>query len=438
MQQIIHGDNLEVMRDIPSNSIDLVYIDPPFFSGRNYAVVFDDEEEIRQFEDRWKKGKSGKYSKDIDVYLNWMEPRIKEIHRILKKTGSFYLHCDKHASHYLKIMCDEVFGYNRFVNEIIWHYGLGGSGGNNYFRQKHDNILMYRKSSKFTFNFVRGKITKAQIAKYCHTDSKGKYMMSGTKKYYLKGGPKLDDVWNIQNISPTAKERLGYPTQKPEALLERIIKSSSNEGDVILDAFCGCGTTLAVAAKLKRNFIGIDVSYVACELMAKRINIDCTKGHHKVFFPTSKGLKALKKKEPKKWDWGKLDGLPTTNEEVKELEGWQFQAWVNRKFGIVKGVKEEDGDIIGLYGNQVPVKALKRIADVGDITDDFLEMIKENKRDEGTFIATSFTDKFKKEIDELDRKGYYILPLTPEQLLDEQHTDFLERYNKDDSNPSEV
>lgn len=143
IQRVICGDNLEVLKTLEDESIDLCYIDPPFFSGRNYAIIFGDEEEIRQFDDRWvKMNETGKYTKDINVYLNWIEPRIKEIYRILKPTGSFYLHCDWHAGHYLKVTCDNIFGYDKFKTEIKWKKATGGKFSSQYWDSVDDTILM--------------------------------------------------------------------------------------------------------------------------------------------------------------------------------------------------------------------------------------------------------------------------------------------------------
>ncbi|MFQ3611731.1 MAG: site-specific DNA-methyltransferase, partial [Fimbriimonadales bacterium] len=227
--RLFWGDNLHVMRQLPSESIDLIYIDPPFFSGRQYNVIFGDQNELRSFSDIWEGGMPG--------YLIWLNARLYEMKRLLKKTGSIYVHCDWHASHYIKVEMDKIFGYENFQNEVIWHYGLGAANATRHFLRKHDVLLVYKRSEKATFNVVRGEITQAMYDKYCHEDEHGRYMISRGKKYYLKGGKPLDSVWDIPTIAATSGERIGYPTQKPEALLERIIKASSNEGDVVADFF---------------------------------------------------------------------------------------------------------------------------------------------------------------------------------------------------------
>ncbi len=231
-----------------SESIDLCYADPPFFSQRNYG----------QFDDRWE---------SLDDYLAEMETAVKEIHRVLKPTGSFYLHCDWHASHYLKVMCDRVFGYPRFKNSIIWHY-TGGGRGENYFPRKHDEILFYTKGDEWTFNADEVRVPYDETSGY----AKGGIISAAGKKYMPNPKGKVADaVWDIPIINPMSDERVGYPTQKPLALLERIIKASSNPGDIVLDPFCGSGTTLLAAERLNRRWIGIDRNPEAIEISKKRL-----------------------------------------------------------------------------------------------------------------------------------------------------------------------
>ena len=250
------GDNLKMLKEIPDNSIDLIYIDPPFNSNRNYETFWGDIQQKRAFEDRFG---------DAKAYIDYMHPRIVEIHRVLKETGSFYYHCDWHASHYIKIMLDQIFSFNNFQNEIIWQYGVGGVSKKRWAR-KHDSILLYTKSNNWIFNVD-------EVREPYREKAKVKYKIIGDKKYLRKHplGKVPTDVWDIAGLTNTAKERLGYPTQKPLTLLDKIIKASSNKGDVVLDAFCGCGTTLAAAQKLGRKWIGIDVSPTACRVMADRL-----------------------------------------------------------------------------------------------------------------------------------------------------------------------
>ena len=265
--QLILGDNLEVLRTLPSESIDLIYIDPPFFSGRNYNVIWGDTNEVRSFYDIWEGG--------IDSYLVWLNARLWEMRRVLKKTGSVYVHCDWHASHYIKTEMDKIFGYENFLNEMIIHYSaVGLKAKSQKFHQNTEPILSYTKikyqhtwndiiipaepriASKHVFNSKTGKAERVR-------NSEGKI------EYFKIAEQKADNYIELPALR--GKEQIGYPTQKPEALLERIIKASSNEGDIIADFFCGGGTTLVVAQKLKRRFIGCDSSRVAISVSLDRL-----------------------------------------------------------------------------------------------------------------------------------------------------------------------
>ena len=269
--QLILGDNLEVLRTMPSETIDLIYIDPPFFSGRTYNVIWGDTNEVRTFYDIWEGG--------IDSYLIWLNARLWEMRRVLKKTGSIYVHCDWHASHYIKSEMDKIFGYENFRNEIVWAYSIGGKSQKTFGR-KHDVILFYSKTEDYYFD-PKG----ASVARKPKTHMKAGIDESGRQfqekrdaktgkiyRYYVDEGKIAEDYWiDIETLNREDAERIGYPTQKPGALLERIIKASSNEGDIVADFFCGGGTTLAVAMKLKRRFIGCDSSRVAVAVTLDRL-----------------------------------------------------------------------------------------------------------------------------------------------------------------------
>lgn len=254
--RLFFGDNLHVMRQLPSNSIDLIYIDPPFFSGRNYNILFGDKNEIRSFTDIWEGGMPG--------YLIWLNARLYEMKRLLKPTGSIYIHLDWHAVHYVKVEMDKIFGCDNFQNEIIWHYQTGGASKQRFSR-KHDNILWYTRTQKYKFRADRIKIPRTEKAMQRAQNPIGaRISAKDTEK-------NPNDVLIIQQMNPMAKERIGYPTQKPEELLERIILASSSEGDVVADFFCGGGTTLAVAQHLNRRWVGCDQSRVAIAITADRI-----------------------------------------------------------------------------------------------------------------------------------------------------------------------
>jgi DNA modification methylase len=259
------GDNLALMRAMDGESVDLIYIDPPFFTGREQRGP----NGAGAFTDRWH---------SIEVYIEWLRVRAVEMRRLLRDTGVLYVHCDWHAGHYIKVMLDSVFGADAFQNEIIWHYGLGAANATRHFLRKHDTIFVYRKSEAGTFNLRRGDVTPAMLAKYCHEDERGRYMMSRGRRYYLKGGKPLDSVWRIPAIAATSRERLGYPTQKPEALLERIVLASSGVGGVVADFFCGSGTTPAVAQRLDRRWIACDENEEAVALTARRLQHERVEG----------------------------------------------------------------------------------------------------------------------------------------------------------------
>ncbi len=297
MNKLYLGDCLDVLRnelEIKPESVDLIYIDPPFNSKRNYNVFFDDKEIQTQrmaFEDTWSLHSVSKSLTELDTlhhdkllnllnayrdiapqvfpYLVMMTLRIIELHKVLKPTGSFYLHCDPTASHYLKTVCDAIFGVKNFRNEIIWSYRRW-TGKAKKFQNLHDVILFYTKSNDYLFNVLYTDYTEKSLhrKKNYHTRIKNNevYVTSIDKK-----GVRENDVWQIQLLNSQSKERLGYPTQKPKSLLERIIKASSNESDIILDAFCGCGTTIDTAESLNRQWIGIDIAPFAVSLIKRRL-----------------------------------------------------------------------------------------------------------------------------------------------------------------------
>ncbi|MCI0450036.1 MAG: site-specific DNA-methyltransferase [Chlorobi bacterium] len=268
--RLFFGDCLHIMRQLPSKSIDLIYIDPPFFSGRNYNVIFGDKNEMRSFTDIWEGGMPG--------YLVWLNVRLYEMKRLLKDTGSIYVHLDWHASHYVKVEMDKIFGYDNFVNEIVWWYRRWSNASKNYQRM-HDVILFYKKSDNYKFNIQYQEYAKPEVIEQTVRgviegklvrlrDEKGDYI----KREKENKGVQCHDVFDIQHVQPTAKERIGYPTQKPEKLLERIIIGGTDENDVVADFFCGGGTTPTVAQKLNRRWVACDQSRIAVSITADRIN----------------------------------------------------------------------------------------------------------------------------------------------------------------------
>jgi DNA modification methylase len=354
---LYYGDNLEILRRyVGDESVDLIYLDPPFKSDQNYNVLFKEKDgtqaasQIQAFEDTWTWGQDDEVvyadlvtrgDKVADViqafrtflgpcdmlaYLVMMAPRLVELCCVLKPTGSIYLHCDPAASHYLKLLLDAVFGPGNFRNEIVWQRTNAHNMRTKGYVRANDSILFFSKSDDFLFveqytdygpeqlkRFKpdeKGRLYKAENMTFSTANASRQFEWRGTKppanrswgasldqleKWYAEGRillkrdgtPRLDGLkiyldetkgkplttnWtDIPRISNTAAERLGYPTQKPEALLERILRASSKEGNLVLDPFCGCGTTIAAAQKLNRNWIGIDITHLAMTLMKKRL-----------------------------------------------------------------------------------------------------------------------------------------------------------------------
>jgi site-specific DNA-methyltransferase (adenine-specific) len=355
---LYYGDNLDVLREsIRDESVDLIYLDPPFNSNATYNVLFRtpagkaSEAEIEAFEDSWHWGKVAAEAfdqvirsphsdaatmlramrsflgeNDMMAYLAMMAVRLIELHRVLKPTGSLYLHCDPTASHYLKILLDSIFGPRLFQNEIIWKRTTSHNDAKNKFPDILDHVFFYSKSDEKVFNRQYLSYSDKYLStKYRYKDASGRiYRLDNLRSphprpnltYTYKGchphpngwavskevmaeldakgrlefpkkpfgriqlrrylderkGMPLTSIWDdIQPINAMAQERLGYPTQKPVALLERIIKASSNEGEVILDPFCGCGTAIHAAEKLGRQWIEIDVTHLAISLIERRL-----------------------------------------------------------------------------------------------------------------------------------------------------------------------
>ncbi len=358
---LFYGDNLDVLRqDIPTESVNLIYIDPPFNSNRSYNVLFGQKQgeaaqaQIEAFNDTWSwtQDSDRQYREmlaggvpnrvadaieamrrligenDLLAYLVMMTPRLVELRRVLKPTGSIYLHCDPTASHYLKLIMDAIFGQSQFRNEIIWKRSSAHNDarqGSQHYGRITDTILFYGNGRAGTWNTQYVPYDQSYVdGAYRHTDPDGRryrtgdltgpggaakgnpfYEVLGVSRFWRYSKEKMDELirtgrvvqsrpgtvpwykryldempgvsvqslWSdIQVINPRAVESLGYPTQKPRALLERIIKTSSNPGDVVLDPFCGCGTAIDAAQHLGRRWIGIDITYIAVYLTQKRLH----------------------------------------------------------------------------------------------------------------------------------------------------------------------
>lgn len=268
--QLYLGDNLYVLRGLPSESVDLIYIDPPFFSNRTYTQIWGDDNEVRSFGDIFQDG--------MFSYLAWLNARLWEMKRVLKPTGSIYVHCDWHASHYIKCEMDKIFGYDAFRNEIAWYYyNKMHDRRKAQFPNATDAVLFYVKQPDADYTYAQLKEEREAPVKQLVRKKVGGKMVnardeSGKVMYREATTRGVDNVWRIPCIQPADKtQRLGYPTQKPEALLERVIEASSKPGDVVADFFMGGGTTGAVALKMGRRFIGCDVSRVAVSVTASRM-----------------------------------------------------------------------------------------------------------------------------------------------------------------------
>ena len=345
MNQLYYGDNLDVLRrHVPDESIDLVYLDPPFNSNASYNVLFAERDgtqaasQIKAFEDtwRWDDGAARAYEdvveaggrvsqamqafrtflgeSDMLAYLAMMAPRLVELRRTLKPTGSLYLHCDPTASHYLKMLLDAIFGTRNFLNEVVWHYRGAGTPRQTRAR-RHDILLWYaRQSGRQVFDPdpIRRPYAEATVERFSHyigNVRRGRDF--GLQQLNPLGKHPDDVITHIQPIAPSARARLGYPTQKPEELLEQIIMSSSHAGAVILDPFCGCGTTIAVAQKLGRSWIGIDITHLAITLIRHRLRDaygDGTENEYEIVGePVSlPDAEALAKSDPYQFQWWAL------------------------------------------------------------------------------------------------------------------------------------
>ena len=357
------GDCQQVLADFPEHSVDLIYVDPPFFSNRYYEIIWGNGYELKAFEDRWKGG--------IENYIAWMEPKIRECHRILKATGSMYLHCDWHANAHLRLLMDGIFGENNFRNEIIWCYSRATSPRQKVWGRMHDTLFFYTKSDNYTFNVDAVRLPYSESSR-----AREGYRKMFHKKDDLKGGRcKLgengkfpEDWWQIPFIRPNAQERLGYPTQKPEKLLERIMLASSSPTDIVLDPMCGCGTAIAVAHKLGRRWIGIDVSPIACKVMVARMQ--------------KLGVGIAE---------NDIVGLPKSVKELKSMLPFEFQTWVTQKL-YARPSKRKVGDfgVDGWLTDGRPIQ-IKQSDNIGrNVVDNFETAIRRQGKKAGMIVAFSF------------------------------------------------
>lgn len=464
------GDNLEKLKHLSDASVDLIYIDPPFNSNRNYEVFWGETKEKRAFEDR---------HASTQAYIEFMRPRCVELARVLKSTGSFYYHCDWHASHYVKVMLDQVFGEGQFQNEIVWKRSSAHSDPKRY-GANHDSIFFYTGGKRWTWNTLYTQYTDSYIEQnYRYKDDSGRrfrvsdmtankpggdvsyewttpdgskikpykgrywayskekmremdhagliyYRTTGMPmlKHYLDEMPgvPLQTFWeDVKPVISGSEERLGYPTQKPVALLDRIIRASSNEGDVVLDAFCGCGTALVSAQRLGRRWIGIDVSPTACRVMAKRLWHDCrlTEGKDFVVRDLPRSEKQLREMPPfefENWAVIALGGIPN-KVQVGDM-GIDGKIYPVAATPERKGVKEGYLDFMDIwYPIQVKQKDKVGRPDI----DSFEAVMMRNDRTKGFFVGFDFSSDATREVGAFFKKtGKVIVPLTVREILDEE------------------
>ena len=404
VNKLILGDNLEILKQLNSDTVDLIYLDPPFFSNRTYEVIWGDEGEVRSFEDRFSGG--------VDHYIAWLKERVIEMHRVLKPTGSIFLHCDWHADAYIRVeILDKIFGYQNFRSDIVWRRTTAHGNakqGSKKFETNFDSIFFYGKSNKSTFNTVYAPFSDEQIEmQYNKVDEHGRnfrlvtptaakgggdtsYEFHGVKppqgrfwayskdnmdkfneegklyfsnsgqpyiKYFLdeRPGVAVMSFWDdIKPMSPTSSERIGYPTQKPMLLLKRIIEAASNEGDLILDPFVGGGTSIATADKFNRRWIGIDQSVQAVKVTELRMQLQ-----QDLF---SKPFIV----QLHKYDYDTL----------RYKDAFEFESWIVQQYGGTANSKQR-GDL-GLDGktkDNTPIQ-VKRSDNIGrNVVDNFLSAV---------------------------------------------------------------
>ena len=361
-QNILYrSDCKEALQELINKGVkvDLIYLDPPFNSNRVYSMIYKGKGKTAQqkaFSDMWSYTSQTKQmlshfkenlemqtgvsdivknflkiwiesiesmssrDKKMLAYLIYMAERLVLMKEILKDTGSLYLHCDPTASHYIKIIMDGIFGYDNFRNEIVWHYRRYSAKSQD-FQRMHDILLRYSRSENFIFNTLYQEYQETNKKNHpWEKDEEGKkfYWKRGKdieayRVYENVKGVRMNDVWIVPQMSPISKERLGYPTQKPLKLLERVIEASSNEGDLILDTFCGCGTTLVASIKLNRKWIGIDISPIALDVVKKRLKDNL-----------------LGRPE---YDYIELDGSPDSKNAYDKLNPYQKQDFLIKKVG---------------------------------------------------------------------------------------------------------
>lgn len=441
-QVVYCGDNLDQLQRLPDCCVDLIYIDPPFNSSRTYEVFWEEKRERRSFEDRHESTKA---------YIDFMRPRCVELARVLKPTGTFFYHCDWHASHYVKVMIDQILGESCFINEIIWKRQSSHNDakqGSRHLGRVHDTILMYGKTDDYYFKHLYRPYDPEYVEDFYRfveqdtgrryqlgdlgapggaAPSKGnphyeflgvtrywRYSEANMRRLYNEGkivqtkpgtvprlkryldegkGVPLGSVWDdIGPVQSAAKEKTGYPTQKPLKLLSRIIEISSKENDVVLDAFCGCGTALVAAQTMGSQWIGIDVSPTACRVMAKRLRDACGLAESQALWKAHRGFV--------------VRDLPWTEERLRKLPPFEFENWAIVALGGLPNTTKV-GDM-GIDGRMFPVTSLPKGGNKGDrlaFMDDWFPVQVKQKEKAGRPDIDSFEAVMTRE----DRKlGFFV------------------------------
>lgn len=463
-QVIYCGDNLDKLRELPDGCVDLIYIDPPFNSNRNYEIFWPDANQTRSFEDR---------HKSTEAYISFMRMRCAELRRVLKDTGSFYYHCDWHASHYVKVMLDRIFGENNFQNEITWKRSTSPHNDSKRYGANHDTIFFYTKSGKWTWNPQYTNLKEEYIkSTFRYMESDGRryrlqeltankpggdvsYEWKGVKpppgrywayskenmqkfedsgliyysktgfpryKQYLENskGVPLQTFWeDIPNA--VGSERVGYPTQKPLVLLERIVKASSNPDDIVLDAFCGCGTALVAAQNFGRRWIGIDISPTACNVMADRLERDCGLVAGKDFTVVDERkdeefLRRIPHFEFENWAILAIGGIPN----AVKVNDWGIDGRIYPVGHMPSQSKADAGkfDFMDLW---YPVQ-VKQVDQVGRQEIDLFSAAMERAgRSKGYFVSFGFSGPAFTETRRLrEEAGRNIVPITVREILDKE------------------
>jgi site-specific DNA-methyltransferase (adenine-specific) len=424
MNTFYHGDCLFVMNhDIKPESVDLIYLDPPFFTGKiqkgtmkwqpaAMEISFEDRkaywaahlDKMRQKAPLWLSDVGDKHP-EFAAYLYYMMERLWACSRVLQKEGSIYLHCDYRASHYLKHVLDDVFGYDNFRNEIAWVYTRPGTKFQKQFPRTHDTILWYSKGNKWTFNVDGIRIPYSE-----RTIERGKYSIAtskvtpGIEKRVLpKKGKCPESWWAIPMLQGNERERLGYPTQKPERLLNRIILASSNENDVVLDPFCGCGTAIISAHKHNRQWIGIDINKEAWRVILEKANKPSFEYWLNSFKQASYVSRDL--------------------DEVKAMNPIEFEVWVNQYYGADKPYPDKYVD--GITKERIPIQTRATSGGVDfDEVHAFRSAMQYHPKlssdiKQGIFVSMNgFSDRARQAVTMIEAKeGIIIRLVTPEDML---------------------